>query len=142
MPSPAGAVCGPRACGFRGPLLFHPPFHTFHTCNRVWKGASRGTLQAENACFLGVIALADVTAIRSKPRAGPPASAVDVQPQATIAGPAMSSVAFSRDGRLLAVGSWNTVQVWDQAARKQLFTLQGHRAWVWTVAFSPDSNTL
>jgi WD40 repeat protein len=74
--------------------------------------------------------------------AGAPAAAADVRPRAAVEGAALSSAAFSADGRFLALGSSNTVQVWDQAARKQLFILRGHRAWVWTVAFSPDSQTL
>jgi WD40 repeat protein len=69
-------------------------------------------------------------------------AAIDVQPRATIRGAAMSSATFSADRRFLALGSSNIVQVWDQAASKQFFTLRGHRAWVWTVAFSPDCNTL
>jgi WD40 repeat protein len=69
-------------------------------------------------------------------------SAADVEPFATVRGPAMSSATFSRDGRFLAISSSNIIQVWDQSASKQIITLRGHRAWVWTVAFSPDSKTL
>jgi WD40 repeat protein len=78
----------------------------------------------------------------SREAAGAQAAAADLRPRAAIEGAALSSAAFSADGRFLALGSSNTVQVWDQAAQKQLFILRGHRAWVWTVAFSPDSKTL
>jgi WD40 repeat protein len=97
----------------------------------------------------GTIRLWDVSAVGPKPRAGtqptvgraPPAPA-RLEPRATIHGGAMSSVAFSREGDLLAISSGTTIQVWDQAAREHRFNLRGHRAWVWTVAFSPDGKTL
>jgi WD40 repeat protein len=82
-----------------------------------------------------VVKVGYVPAIARPPAVGGP-------PRATLRGPSMSSAAFSRDGRFLALGSSNTVQVWDQAAARQLFTLRGHHGWVWTVAFSPDGNTL
>lgn len=51
-----------------------------------------------------------------------------------------NSVAFSRDGRLLASGSHDfTVKVWDVATGELAQTLDGHRSSVFGVAFSPDS---
>jgi WD40 repeat protein len=57
------------------------------------------------------------------------------------------SVAFSRDGRL-AVGCGSSsstpgeVKVFDPASGRLLRRLQGHAAWVWGVAFSPDGKRL
>ena len=54
-------------------------------------------------------------------------------------------VAFSPDGKTLAVGTryfYNTVELWDVATQERIATL-GHRAVVfYTVSFSPDGKTL
>src|SRR5262249_51864156 len=52
------------------------------------------------------------------------------------------SVAWSRDGRWLAAGTFNNVLMIDAAARQVVRTLTGHRRAVWAVAFTPDSRTL
>ncbi len=55
----------------------------------------------------------------------------------------VTSVAFSRDGKILASASFDdTVKLWDTATRKELATLSGHSDDVRSVAFSPDSKTL
>src|SRR5262249_33369375 len=55
----------------------------------------------------------------------------------------VTSVAFARDGKLLASGSFDTtVKLWDCATGKEHKTLQGHRSRVYAVAFSPDGKTV
>jgi WD40 repeat protein len=48
------------------------------------------------------------------------------------------SVAFSPDGRQVALTSEGLVDVWDLATRKPIQTLRGHASLVNSVAFSPD----
>jgi len=55
----------------------------------------------------------------------------------------MSSVAFSPDGKTLASGSGEDIQLWDVATGKEQATLQeGHNGYVRSVAYSPDGKTL
>jgi WD40 repeat protein len=56
---------------------------------------------------------------------------------------AVSSVAFSPDGKLLASGSWDkTIKLWDVASGSLVRTLSGHTSGVRSVAFSPDGRLL
>jgi WD40 repeat protein len=67
-------------------------------------------------------------------------------------GHAMSiwSVAFSPDGRLLAVATGDyqnkvkggEVKVWDVVTGREVCSLEGHPSCVWCVAFSPDGKLL
>src|SRR5262249_38825432 len=64
----------------------------------------------------------------------------------------VNSVAFSRDGRVLASGSaeydprtkkiWGEVKVWDVVSGQAKFVLKGHTSIVMSVAFSPDGKLL
>src|SRR5262249_4044881 len=56
----------------------------------------------------------------------------------------MLTMAFSADGKLLAIGCADkTVRVFDPEGKKEKFTLQGaHSDIIQAVAFSPDSNTI
>src|SRR5262249_53240542 len=65
--------------------------------------------------------------------------------QATLKGHknAVSSVAFSPDGKTLASGSGDkTIKLWDVATGKEMASLKGHTGYVFSVAFSPDGKTL
>ncbi|MBD2356142.1 serine/threonine protein kinase [Tolypothrix sp. FACHB-123] len=55
----------------------------------------------------------------------------------------VNSVAFAKDGKILASGSDdNTIKLWNLASKTEIRTLKGHSQWIWTVAFSPDGKTL
>ena len=56
---------------------------------------------------------------------------------------AISALAFSPDGQLLATASMDySIRLWDFAKRQRLATLQGHLSEVWTLAFAPDGQSL
>jgi WD40 repeat protein len=58
-------------------------------------------------------------------------------------GDVVTSLAFSRDGRLLVSGSTDkSVRIWDVGTRKQLFALSGHEDAVTCVAISADGRTV
>jgi WD40 repeat protein/uncharacterized caspase-like protein len=58
-------------------------------------------------------------------------------------GKGVTSVAFSRDGRLLASGGTdNTIRIWDLATKQELRTLAGHSANIESIDFSPDGRLL
>lgn len=56
---------------------------------------------------------------------------------------AISSLAFSPDGQMLATASMDfSIRLWDFPKRQRLATFQGHLSEVWTLAFSPDGQSL
>jgi WD40 repeat protein len=56
---------------------------------------------------------------------------------------AISSLAISPDGRLLATASMDrSLRLWDLTARQAVADFQGHLAEVWATAFSADGQTL
>ena len=50
--------------------------------------------------------------------------------------------AFSPDAKILAVGSMETIYLFDAASGKSLHSLVGQTKWVYDIAFSPDGKTL
>jgi len=58
-------------------------------------------------------------------------------------GKGVTTVAFSRDGRLLASGSTdNTIRIWDLATKRELRTLTGHTSNIESIDFSPDGRLI
>lgn len=58
-------------------------------------------------------------------------------------GKGVTSVVFSRDGKLLASsGTDNTIKIWEVASKHELRTLVGHTANVESMDFSPDGRLL
>lgn len=58
-------------------------------------------------------------------------------------GKGVTSVVFSRDGKLLASsGTDNTIKIWDVASKRELRTLVGHSANIESMDFSPDGRLL
>ncbi len=53
-------------------------------------------------------------------------------------GSAISSLAFSPDGTLLACGSRDTARIWNVESGQLLYTFTGHTASVNSISFSPD----
>jgi serine/threonine protein kinase/WD40 repeat protein/tetratricopeptide (TPR) repeat protein len=61
----------------------------------------------------------------------------------TLASNDIGSLAFSPDGKLLALGSGNgAIQIWDVARQRLVRQLRGHRRSVTGLAFTPDGRTL
>lgn len=57
--------------------------------------------------------------------------------------PRTNALAFSRDGKLLAVASRRTVvEIWDIDTGKIWRELEGHESWIESVAYSPDGKWL
>jgi WD40 repeat protein len=54
----------------------------------------------------------------------------------------VSGLAFSPDGKYLAVGGRSSVGLWDTATGRPRITLSADQALAWPVAFSPDGKTL
>jgi WD40 repeat protein len=57
-------------------------------------------------------------------------------------GTAVRSLAFSPDGATLAVATGWGVKLWDVRTGQLRAVLEGHREIVWSVAFSPDGQTV
>jgi dipeptidyl aminopeptidase/acylaminoacyl peptidase len=72
----------------------------------------------------------------------PPKAAIpDIKPSVPVISP-VGSLAFSPDGKLLAVGGYRDVQLLDAANGKALATLTGHADVVRALAFTPDGTRL
>jgi WD40 repeat protein len=54
----------------------------------------------------------------------------------------VSALAFSPDGRTLAMGSGRTLIIWDVAAGKELRSMEGHGERLTALAFTPDGKTI
>ncbi len=53
------------------------------------------------------------------------------------------SIAFSKDGKLIAAGtSHSEIRLWQTQNFTPIQVLHGHRGWVWSVALSPDGKYL
>lgn len=65
----------------------------------------------------------------------------DIKPQVAVVSP-VSSVQFSPDGKLLAVGGYREVRLVEPGTAKTLATLTGHADYVRSITFSPDAKYL
>ena len=65
----------------------------------------------------------------------------DIKPQVSVVSP-VASLKFSPDGKLLAVGGYQEVRLFDSATGKPVATLSGHADYVRSIAFSPDGKLL
>ena len=70
-----------------------------------------------------------------------PLAIPDIKTQAVEVSP-VSSVKFSPDGKLLAVGGYKEVRLIDSGSGKVDATLSGHADYVRSIAFSPDGKLL
>jgi WD40 repeat protein len=52
------------------------------------------------------------------------------------------SLAFSPDGRFLAMTELEKVRLWEIATRRDVHTFNGHRSWTTSVAFTPNGKAL
>ncbi len=52
------------------------------------------------------------------------------------------TVVFSPDGRTLTTGTWRTMVHWDVATRERVASLDAHRSWISSLAYSPDGTIL
>src|SRR5438445_9735145 len=55
---------------------------------------------------------------------------------------AISAVAFSPDGKILAAGVGNRLKVWDLGTGQELMTLEGHSGAITCAAFAPGGKEL
>ena len=65
----------------------------------------------------------------------------DIKPQVLVVSP-VGSIAYSPDGKLLAVGGYKDVRLMDAASGKAVATLSGHADLVRSVVFSADGKWL
>ena len=65
----------------------------------------------------------------------------EIKPQVPVVSPVVS-LAYSRDGKLLAAGGYKEVRLLDASTGKPLATLSGHADYVRSLAFSPDGKWL
>jgi dipeptidyl aminopeptidase/acylaminoacyl peptidase len=68
-------------------------------------------------------------------------SASEIRPEVNVVSP-VTSVKFSPDGDVLAIGGYKQVRLIDAASGKLLATLSGHADSVRSIAFSPDGKLL
>lgn len=54
----------------------------------------------------------------------------------------MRDIAFSADGKKLAVSSFEMTKIWDVSSGKELLSLPSKNGWIVEVAFSPDGKSL
>lgn len=108
---------------------------------RDWRGYRRWL-----SCWLAVLMIAGSEGAQGQPTAIPKIKELAVLKVGTAQ---VMSLAFTSDGKTLAVGSQGTVtssedtlKLWDVASRKELASLKGHRGGALSLQFTADGKTL
>ena len=112
---------------------------TLDTQKREIRGVvfSKGGEHLASASSDGIVKLWDAKRLDKQHLDGKPDPRIPPI-RARVAGPGLS-VTFSPDGLRLATGGEdNTVKIWEVQSGRELATLRGHTADIYSVAFSPD----
>src|SRR5262245_56574107 len=129
MPGPRCSACAPDGGPFPERRL------------SLWKSFRQLLVPSRRASgALGAAVLGALVVLLVVERGGRPAPATErILPGAE----EVTSLAFSPDGRTLAVGhARGSLMLWDPATGEERQALHGHPDTVWSLAFRPDGKVL
>jgi WD40 repeat protein len=84
-------------------------------------------------------------AVRGRPPVCLPASSSEARcfsAETTLVNEAITAIATSHHGTLLATASGPTIRLWDLSSGRPARVLQGHHNWITALVISPDGQTL